>query len=135
MKYFGHDSDAHMNRKFRMLLMEFGENGMTAYGLYWLVNERIATSLETGTTSTCCLRDDIAVIQDLSKLPKDEILKYLNFMASEKCGLLVKADGRFYNPKLLERLDIYTKRRTVKLDPEFDAIKAAEQLAKRLVRK
>lgn len=134
MKYFGHDSDAHMNRKFRLLFMEFGDDGMAAYGLYWLVTERIANNMKDGETANCGLEDDLAVLQDLSKLPKDEMLKFLNFMASDRCRLLVKSDGKFFNPKLLERLDRYTKMRTVEKNPSFNPQKAAEDLAKRLTR-
>lgn len=106
MKWFKHESDAHMNLKLQAIIDKFG---LVAFGYYWVIVELVANQ---GTDY--CLKKDKEWSTHLKKFINLDVAtqkKYLFFFAEK--GLIDKAylmKGDLYIPKLKERSDEYTQR-------------------------
>lgn len=107
MKYFGHETNASMNAKLKMVKAKYGYEG---WGLYWHVLEIIACELDPPRKQSCVYEGNALILADrfTSEERVTEILEYfveLNLFSKD-------AQGRYVNIKLLERLDETTKRKT-----------------------
>ena len=106
MKWFKHESDAHMNLKLQAVIDRFG---LVAYGYYWVLVEMVANQ---GTNY--CIKKDKEWSAHLKKFINIEVTtqkKYLLYFGEK--GLIDKASlikGDLYIPKLEERSDEYTQK-------------------------
>ncbi len=106
MKWFKHESDAHMNLKLQAVIDRFG---LVAFGYYWVLVELVANQ---GTDY--CLKKDKEWSTHLKKFINIDVptqKKYLLYFGEK--GLIDKDSlmkGDLYIPKLEERSDEYTQK-------------------------
>jgi hypothetical protein len=99
MKWFKHDSNAHIDAKLKKVKHKYGIIG---YGLYWYCIELIAGELD-GKNISFELEEDaetIALEWNLDQLKVQEIMQYMVAI-----GLFENSDGRITCLKLAHRLD------------------------------
>lgn len=100
MKWFKHDSDAHMDAKIRRLIHRFG---IEAYGVYWYCLELIAHEV-TSKKMTFELEHDSEIIAHDLKMSREKVEDMISFMVSLE--LFEASDNRLFCLKLLKRLDL-----------------------------
>tara|TARA_R110000850_G_scaffold269167_3_gene401047 strand:- start:9539 stop:10270 length:732 start_codon:yes stop_codon:yes gene_type:complete len=99
MKWFKHDSSAHIDTRIKKVKHKYG---IVGYGLYWYCIELIAMSVD-GKNISFELEDDAEVIAlewSLDQLKVQEIMMYM-----VDIGLFESSDGRITCLKLAKRLD------------------------------
>lgn len=99
MKWFKHDSNAHIDAKIKKVKHKYG---ITGYGLYWYCIELIAGALDSKNI-TFELEEDAEIIAlewSLDQLKVQEIMEYM-----VKIGLFENSNGRISCLKLAKRLD------------------------------
>lgn len=111
MKWFKHETDAHMNLKLQAVIEKFG---VAAYGYYWACVELVANQ---GTNF--CLGREKQWEKHLEKCLNVQISiqkEYLVFFAKQK---LIDSKslrkGQLYMPKLEDRQDEYTEKKKRKV--------------------
>jgi len=99
MKWFKHDSNAHIDAKIKKVKHKYG---ITGYGLYWYCIELIAGALDSKNI-TFELEEDAEIIAlewSLDQLKVQEIMEYM-----VSIGLFENSNGRISCLKLAKRLD------------------------------
>ncbi len=99
MKWFKHDSNAHIDAKIKRVKHKYG---ITGYGLYWYCIELIAGALDSKNI-TFELEEDAEIIAlewSLDQLKVQEIMMYM-----VEIGLFENSNGRISCLKLAKRLD------------------------------
>ena len=99
MKWFKHDSNAHIDAKIKKVKHKYG---ITGYGLYWYCIELIAGALDSKNI-TFELEEDAEIIAlewSLDQLKVQEIMEYM-----VSIGLFENSDGHITCLKLAKRLD------------------------------
>lgn len=99
MKWFKHDSNAHVDAKLKKVKHKYG---IVGYGLYWYCVELIAMSIDRSNISFELEEDAeiIAMEWNLDQLKVQEIMEYMVALK-----LFENADGRITCFKLAKRLD------------------------------
>ncbi|MFZ5451514.1 MAG: hypothetical protein ACOZF2_06545 [Thermodesulfobacteriota bacterium] len=120
MKWFEHQTDCELNKKFQKLEMHYhaqaGDGFFAAYGRVWRLYEVIGRLGEDRTSKeTFDLPPDFTLdlLAYRLRCPMDYLLEFLSALA--EVGLIDKStwenEQRVYVPKLQERADTYTKRK------------------------
>jgi len=98
VKYFSHDSNAHMDAKLDKVLMHYGAKG---YAIYWYCLELIVGKLETGNV-TFRLEHDEEQIGARLKIDSREVTGILDYMVD--IGLFERSGSHLTCLKVLSRL-------------------------------
>ena len=120
MKWFEHQTDCELNKKFQKLEMHYqaqgGDGFFAAYGRVWRLYEIIGRLGEDRTSQeTFDLPPDFTLdlLAYRLRCPSDYLLEFLSALA--EVGLIDKSawgnEQRVFAPKLQERADTYTKRK------------------------
>ena len=99
MKWFKHDSDAHLDAKLKRLKLRYGMEG---YGLYWYCLELIAYGV-TEKSITFTLEEDSEIISHETRIQREEVENMMQYMV--ELGLFESSDGHITCLKLAKRLD------------------------------
>lgn len=99
MRWFKHDTDAHLDAKLKRVQIRFG---MSGYGLYWYCIELIAGSVSQNNI-TFSLEHDAAIISHDTGIHVDDVQEMMNFMVD--MGLFENAEGVVTCMKIAKRLD------------------------------
>ena len=128
MRWFKHDSDAHMDAKMRRLIHKWGIEG---YGLYWYCLELIAKDVGT-TNLTFELEHDAEILAHDMRMSREKVEDMMRYMIDLK--LFEGSEGRITCLKLFNRIDlsqggtkafrdaVLAKRKEVKNGQSHDAV-------------
>lgn len=100
MRWFKHDSDAHMDAKMRRLIHKWGIEG---YGLYWYCLELIAKDVGT-TNLTFELEHDAEILAHDMRMSREKVEDMMRYMIDLK--LFEGSEGRITCMKLFNRIDL-----------------------------
>lgn len=124
MKWFKHESSAHMNAKLTKLRIKYGMEG---YGLYWYCLELIANEVD-GNKFTFELEHDAEIISHHTNIHYELVNEMMTFMVN--LGLFEEKEGIITCLKLAKRLD----ERWTKSDELKKVIRGSEDLHKKVSR-
>lgn len=100
MKWFKHDTDAHMDAKIRKLIHKWGPEG---YGLYWYCLELIAKDVGAKNLTFEMEHDAEIIAHDL-RMSRDKVEDMMRSMV--ELGLFENCEGRITCLKLFHRIDL-----------------------------
>lgn len=100
MRWFKHDSDAHMDAKMRRLIHKWGIEG---YGLYWYCLELIAKDVGTSNL-TFELEHDAEILAHDMRMSREKVEDMMRYMVDLK--LFESSGGRITCLKLFNRIDL-----------------------------
>jgi hypothetical protein len=117
MKWFEHDTDAHMNQRLRDARAIFGAEG---YGAFWIVQELIAGAMHPAKPEYALIRMPIKELAATCGISSQKLKKLALFFSTfdqkhdrEPIWNRVEMDGKFIEIeccKLLRRADNYFKK-------------------------
>ena len=99
MKWFKHDSDAHIDAKLEKLIMEYGAEG---YGIYWYCLELISGKL-SAEKITFELEHDAEIIGHRMKVDQIKVENIMKFMI--KLGLFSQSNENIFCYALAKRIE------------------------------